>query len=325
MQLKNKPLVAIYMITYNHENYISQAIESALMQKTTFHFKLFIGEDFSSDNTRNICIEYKNKYPEKIELLLQEKNIGATQNAQSVYKLCFESGADYVALLEGDDYWIDPYKLQKQVDFLEANPDFSICFHKAAIYYEENITPFYPDINKETKEVTTLENIVKGNYIHTPTVVFRKNMLKLPDWFKDAYPGDWALHILNATYGKIKFFPEEMAVYRVHQGGIHSMSTGNTNYLKTTLLLKFLGKELKRLGHDNIGDEFLKKYYYLVAYVYGLNSYRNNTFSKFTMAYNLLFYGDLKMKLCCWFPLVFGDKTHVIHGFIRSRITPKFR
>ncbi|HEX9927582.1 MAG TPA: glycosyltransferase, partial [Pyrinomonadaceae bacterium] len=137
MQSRNKPKVAVFMVAYNHARYIAQAIEGVLMQETDFPFKLFIGEDCSTDETRNICLSFKEKYPNKINLILNEKNLGGAPNALNVYKVCFEYG-DYVAMCEGDDYWTDSRKLQRQIDFLEANPDFSVCFHPVKIIYEES-------------------------------------------------------------------------------------------------------------------------------------------------------------------------------------------
>ena len=127
------PFVIVWMVTYNHEKFIEQAIESVLAQKTNFSYKLYIGEDFSTDNTRALCQKLKNTNPEKIELFLNKKNIGATANGVQMYQKCFESNSKYIALLEGDDYWTDPYKLQKQVDFLEKNESYSLSFHKINI------------------------------------------------------------------------------------------------------------------------------------------------------------------------------------------------
>src|SRR6516164_8232942 len=117
--------VSVFMITYNHGKYISEAIESIVSQKTNFEFELVIGEDCGPDDTRAICEQYAAKYPDIINLLPSDKNYGPMGNTIRVMYACT---GKYVALCEGDDYWTDPYKLQKQVDFLEANPDFSICF-----------------------------------------------------------------------------------------------------------------------------------------------------------------------------------------------------
>ncbi|MDF1549683.1 MAG: glycosyltransferase, partial [Bacteroidales bacterium] len=128
--------LSVCMITYNHEKYIGQAIEGVLMQKTNFDIELLIGEDFSNDNTRNICMGYKNKYPDKIKLLLREKNIGMMRNFIQTLNTC---KGKYIALCDGDDYWTDPLKLQKQVDFLEANPEYALCYHRVNILTHNGI------------------------------------------------------------------------------------------------------------------------------------------------------------------------------------------
>ena len=208
MQFGNNsiPYVAIWMVTYNQENYISNAIESVMMQKANFQYKLYIGEDCSTDNTGKICKELKGKYPKMIELFLNEANLGGNQNARLIYEQCFKSGAKYVALLEGDDYWTDPYKLQKQVDFLEANKDYSICFHKVKVWNEEEQKLVDDFITREVPETTQIDEFLKGNYIHTPSVVFRNNFPNniAPNYFTESPLGDIILHVYNAQFGKIK-------------------------------------------------------------------------------------------------------------------------
>jgi len=116
------------MITYNHERYISEAIDGILMQECDFEYELVIGEDYSTDNTRKICEQYAAKYPNKIKLLQSVNNWGMNSNFIRTVKEC---NSKYIALCEGDDYWTDPLKLQKQVDFLEKNKEYSLCFHRA--------------------------------------------------------------------------------------------------------------------------------------------------------------------------------------------------
>lgn len=110
----NRITVTIISLTYNHEKYIAQALESILMQKVNFTYEIVVGEDCSKDRTREILIQYAEKHPDKFHLLLHEKNIGAAKNQNKVFENC---KGKYIAMLEGDDYWTDPYKLQKQVDF----------------------------------------------------------------------------------------------------------------------------------------------------------------------------------------------------------------
>lgn len=215
------PVVAIWMITYNHEDYIVESVTGIVNQITNFPIQLFIGEDCSTDNTRNICLSLKEKYSDRITLLLNPYN-NIVQNSKNVYNACLGSGASYIAMCEGDDYWIDPLKLQKQVDFLENNKDFSMCFHP--VY--ENVNgkirlPNNPFFYREGDY--TIEDLAKGNFISTLSVLFRKNFEQLPDWFLDCPIGDYPLHLLNGQYGKYKALIEPMAVYRYHSGGMHSM------------------------------------------------------------------------------------------------------
>lgn len=120
-------LVSVFMITYNHENFIRRSLESIMCQNVKFRFEVIIGEDNSTDNTRGVIKEFEARYPEIIKPIYHEKNVGGLRNA---YEFCFPKlRGKYIACLEGDDYWTDPDKLQKQVDFLEANPEYSFCFH----------------------------------------------------------------------------------------------------------------------------------------------------------------------------------------------------
>jgi len=212
----DNPLVSVCMITYNHENYIRDAIEGVLIQKTNFPIELIIGEDCSTDNTRKICQENKAKYPDKIKLLLPENNLGMMTNFITTLKAC---KGKYIALCEGDDYWTDSYKLQQQVDFLEGNTDYSICFHKIQIFKEpENkLVPDY--ITREVNETTDIYELAKKNYIHTPSVVFRNIIERYPKELYKSPVGDYFLLMLIAQYGKIKKIDDVKAVYRVSQNG----------------------------------------------------------------------------------------------------------
>ena len=124
-------LVSINCITYNQEEYVADAIEGFLMQKTDFDYEILIGEDCSTDNTRKIVEEYAAKYPDKIRLITSERNVGCRKKFTEGFSS--NSKGKYIAECEGDDYWIDPYKLQKQVDYLEGNPECTLCFHAAEL------------------------------------------------------------------------------------------------------------------------------------------------------------------------------------------------
>lgn len=217
MSEQNKNImVSVSMITYNHEKFIAEAIEGVVMQKTNFPFELVIGEDLSTDNTRAICVEYQKKYPDIIRLRLNNPNQGMMLN----WINNIESGqGKYIALCDGDDYWTDPYKLQKQVDFMEANPDFAMCSHKVHTLMcgvmDENI--------EMDRDVLTTEDIIKKDWgLLTASIFFRKDAHKVPDWYYTVKNGDYALQLIVSLSGKIKFLPEYMAVYRQHLGGMSS-------------------------------------------------------------------------------------------------------
>ena len=221
-------MVAVWMVTYNHGEFIENAIESVMMQKSTFQYKLFIGEDNSTDKTREICKKLKEKYPDKIELFLHKKNIGSNSNGVFMYKECFKSEAKYIALLEGDDYWTDPYKLQKQVDFLEANPDYVLSFHKVKILKPsgELVSDFITNVPENYETIETLARL--GNYIHTPSVVFRNCIKDFPPEFAYTPIGDYFIYMLLAEHGKLNYIEEEMTVYRYGVG----ILSGNDGTLK---------------------------------------------------------------------------------------------
>jgi glycosyltransferase involved in cell wall biosynthesis len=209
--------VSVAMITYNHEEFIAKALDSVLMQRTNFDYEIVIGEDCSTDNTRNIIIDYQKRHPDKFRLLLNEKNLGMHRNAAQVHHAC---KGEYIALLEGDDYWTSPHKLQKQVDFLESHPECAICFH--------NVTEVYKDGSREShsfhnnqKAFSTVEDLLPGNFIPTPSTMFRNGLVtELPEWWFSLQMGDWPLHILNARHGKIGYINEVMAVHLNHPAGV---------------------------------------------------------------------------------------------------------
>ncbi len=222
-----EPFVSIAMLTYNHEKYIAQAIESVLMQKTNFIYKLIIAEDCSSDNTKNIVKDYQKIFPDKIKLILQNRNIGAQVNN---FTLLNNLEGKYIAALEGDDYWIDPLKLQKQVDFLEAHPEYSFSFHDCEFLNQNTGQKTLRVGNRIIDENPDLKSVILENNAPTASIVFKNiNWNKLPDWLYKIVKGDYGLVVLIAEQGKGKYFKEPMSVYRVHEGGV--WSSQNQDYI----------------------------------------------------------------------------------------------
>jgi len=205
------------MVTYNHENFISQAIEGVLMQKTKFPIELIIGEDCSTDNTRKICLEYKEKYPDRIKLLLPEKNLGAQQNFLETVNVC---QGKYIALCEGDDYWTDSYKLQKQVDFLEANEDYGFVYTDVDFFYQATKSfqkgVFKNNIIQRTHNFE--EHLIRRGYLAPCTWIFRKELLAVVDWSLISTDGTFAIMLDWFKNTKVYFYDEVTAVYRVSEG-----------------------------------------------------------------------------------------------------------
>lgn len=251
--------VSIVMITYNHTLYIKQAIESVLMQKTSFYFELIVSNDCSSDTTDEIISDVikTNENGYKIKYFSHQKNLGMMPNF--IFSLAQCKGK-YIALCEGDDYWTDPLKLQKQVDFLEKNTDFSICFHNVFIQNNEILKK--DNLKKRIPSVTTIYDLAKNNYIHTPSVVYRRGLIPVfPDYFKESPIGDYLLHLLNAKYGKIKYIDEIMAVYRIHDSSYWS---SKENEDQDIILINFMNniKEYFDTETQNIFEKQIIKLQY---------------------------------------------------------------
>jgi glycosyltransferase involved in cell wall biosynthesis len=250
-------LLSVCLITYNHAKYIREAINSILIQKVNFSWELIIADDYSTDGTREIVLEYKERYPELIILILQEKNVGAAQNFMD---LISASSSKYMAYLEGDDYWTDPCKLQKQVDFLDAHPDFSIVFTRTEVFSEDGERPGYeippPDI-----ESYSLENLLKVNFIAACSVMYRQRPIKeFPTWLYHMDMQDWPLHILYAQHGNIGFLDEKMAKYRIHAKSNFSSRKILQNYLS---MIKFY-----RIINSHLNFNYSKSIYLFQGEIY---------------------------------------------------------
>ena len=220
--LPAEPLVTIRCITFNHARYIREALEGFLRQRTNFPVEILIGDDASTDGTREILRQYQAQHPELIRAVYQTENQyskGLRPWRTLLYKM---ARGKYLAYCEGDDFWTDPLKLQKQVDFLEAHPGYALCFHDANILreQEQRMDPLRPAVLKPSY---TLTDLLHGNFIPMLTVMFRRGLFgDFPAWYYEMPIGDWPLHILNAMHGEIGYLPEVMAVYRLHPGGLWS-------------------------------------------------------------------------------------------------------
>ena len=210
--------ISICIITYNQKDYVAQAIESALAQKCNFNYQIIISDDGSMDGTKEIIANYAAKYPDLIKAFYADTNIGMLKNWAKALMLC---KGRYIALLEGDDFWNDHLKLQKQYRILEDKPDCSISFTNAFIVYENN-PDGYPYYVTKTAEYYSIADLLEYNFIPTCSVLMRNNISEkfFPDnYFKSPF-ADWIIHFLNAQNGRIHFLNEFTCTYRVHDNGV---------------------------------------------------------------------------------------------------------
>lgn len=211
--------VSILCLTYNHAKYLRQTLDSFLIQKTNFKFEVLINDDASSDGTVEILKEYKKRYPDIIKPVFQKENQYSKGLRNFMVRFLIPNAkGEYLALCEGDDYWTDVNKLQSQVDFLERNKEYSLCFHPVRVVYENKEAK--NEIFPARKSGFTIEKLLESNFIQTNSVMYRKQ--KYRDVQTDLMPTDWYLHLYHARYGKIGYIDKVMATYRKHEAGLWS-------------------------------------------------------------------------------------------------------
>lgn len=222
-----KPVVSVCVITYNHQNYIAQALDSVYAQQGVA-LEVIISDDKSTDRTAEIIKEYQQKYPEITRVISAEKNVGMQKN----WERCITAATgEYIALLEGDDFWNDTLKLKTQTDFLKTDAAFSACFTNANVINE--VTDLvYPEYVTDHKEKLSFADFIESNNIPTCTVVFKNNHIEFPaPYFQSPYV-DWLIHLFNAAHGDFYFMNIKTATYRLHQSGMYGGVSEADKHLK---------------------------------------------------------------------------------------------
>jgi glycosyltransferase involved in cell wall biosynthesis len=254
----DRPKVSVLVTTYNQEHLIEQAINSILMQEVNFAYEIVIGEDASKDRTRDVVIELARRYPDRIKLLLRKPEeadrdrrirLAGKINYLTALRAC---RGQYIGILDGDDYFTSPHKLQRQVDFLETHPECAICFHNVVAISEDN-NEMEKLCAADQKEITDIRQLLWGNFIPACSILYRREpLLEIPDWFLTARMGDWALNILKAQHGKIGYLDEVMAAYRVHGAGVWTSRKRSHQLLTSIKLLENIDGDLNFEYHDTI-------------------------------------------------------------------------
>lgn len=266
-EVRGNPKVSVCIQTYQHESYIEKCIEGILMQITDFDVEILIGEDESSDKTREICISYAKKYPDSIRLFLHSRknNIHVfgkpTGNFNYRYNM-YHARGKYVAICEGDDFWVDPLKLQKQVDYLEANPEFGMIFSDIVMVDENDkeieTTEFHKKIKTLYKSGNVFWDLLAGNFINTLTVCMHKDLVVdyINRFSEEHFNYDFRLWLHIAAKSKIKYVDEVWAFYRHHSQGI-SRSKGffdkRTPLVQQSALVNYLIANNKEINEVVFG------------------------------------------------------------------------
>lgn len=260
-------LVSISCLSYNHEKFIAQTLNGFLMQQTNFPFEILIHDDASTDNTANLISDYASNYPDIIFPILQKENQHSKLGGRINFRFNFpRAKGKYIALCEGDDYWTDPLKLQKQVDFLETHPDFNICFHNAKILKgSEFLSKKIYKPNR--KENITFIDLLNGDYTKTCCSIFRfdKSIYTTQlNMFQDT-----SLFLFCLKDGaKAHYINEDMAVYRIHEGGAWGLKSTLKQLLSKFQIYEYLLVTYQQQNYTPIINHKLKKFSVEISFIH---------------------------------------------------------
>lgn len=275
-----KPLVSIVCITYNHEPYLRQALDGFLMQQTTFPLEIILAEDCSIDGTRAICEEYKAKYTDKIRYIRSDANVGAVENEKRAIKA---AKGKYIALCEGDDCWTDPMKLQTQVDFMEAHPEYSVTFHRYKIYCEDSDTwttdnagALFEGAKLEGVDITIEQSLDKWvtQYL---TAVFRRECYDFSWADKYELYRDSHMFYHLMTKGKAYLFAFVGGVYRKTGSGMYTTLDKYQMQLKTIAVCREMWE---KNNDERLKVPYIKALQYFVDSFSGIKGYKKDALHK---------------------------------------------
>ena len=245
--------VIIGILTYNLEDYVAVAIESVLQQKTNFEYKIIISDDNSTDGTVEILKEYKNNYPDKIELILSKVNGGCAANALRIYE---RLDSEYFAILDGDDIWIGEDKLQKQVDFLDSHSKYSMCAGQTRFLRGDDVCEEIIPRQFINREYTFEDFFLNPILFHVSGLLYRNVVFKdyVPNCFYDtietfencASRGEDLRRLMHLEYGALYAIPDVVSLYRIHEKGIWSGSTNAKRAIESAISANLYRKYYKR-------------------------------------------------------------------------------
>lgn len=232
--MNEKPIVSISCLAYNHEEFIVECLNGFLMQETNFAYEVLIHDDASTDNTANIIRKYEAEHPEIIKPIYQTENQYSKSIGSIGLKYNFpRAKGKYIAICEGDDYWTDPLKLQRQVDFLETHDDFSLCAHSVNTIFDKSWNTEKTNRFLKPIRVAQFEDVIDYHYLPSNSLLFRSNVVaNLPNWVfinKNLIASDVLICLMNASHGKVYYMENPMATKRINGGGITADIVGRRN------------------------------------------------------------------------------------------------
>lgn len=333
-QEENEIVVTVCCVTYNHEKYIRQSLESLLNQNTTFPYEILIHDDASTDQTISILKEYKNKYPNKIRLMLEENNQYSQGNRIIIANIMFSSVVGkYVAICEGDDYWSDKNKLQMQYEIMEKNSSLAVCVHRTEIINEEGKrTGRYLPAQMENDQILDGQQYVRqiftldSHLFHTSSLFFsmksfEKDREKLPEYFSKAAVEDRMLLMYLGLRGNVYYIGRTMSCYRIMSVGSWSSMVSNSKeaYYKNDLEIREMLKSFNIYSEGKLKEEI---YQYETIVMFRILQYEMKGKQLRQERYRKL-YDNLKTKeklwfyICAYFPWI-GKGYRMIKGKIKG-------
>ena len=242
------PVVSVCIPTFNHAGFVAQTLDGALMQQTDFQVEIVIGDDGSTDGAQAIIQHYTEQHPNRIRAFLHPENLGPARPREfagrnNVLHLLRACRGEFVAMCEGDDYWTDPQKLQKQVDLLRANPGVAVCHHNVLVTYEVDNQPDHLFNPPDQPPIGTLADVLADRWFFATASWLYRNIFRdkpFADWHAEAASGDWALMIQLAATGQIAYLPDVMGVYRKHSAGLSNVHSSQNRYFLENRRAMFL-------------------------------------------------------------------------------------
>ena len=278
-------MVSVCVLSYNHEKYLRDCLEGIVMQRTTFPIEAWVHDDASTDSSQDIIREYQQRYPDVINPILQTENQYSKHESSILAKFVFpKCRGKYIAYCEGDDYWTDPLKLQKQVDFLESHLEYEVCAHETIFKDKSGKEILCSDYENRLllstkKQDYTLEEILKGNLYHISSMMFRNYDIRIPSWSGKMSAGDMVLFRVLGEKGKLHILSDCMSVYRDHSDSVTNtcaeFQSEMEHYKKIVIpILRLLNRFWNRKYQDIIYP-IISQYYSECACIYLRKSTRD--------------------------------------------------